>query len=171
MTYKELMALNAKQEEILKKNKFNPCITIKEHYEPIYHFIVNEEHNNFGEDHMTNVDWILLDENNEERLRLWYTQFCGPFFVGDKFINGTIILSNGNRYLIGSLTSEEVKNLLDSRRFRLEYRRIHCRLRNIHNLKCINEKQKLMSLIESLNPEEREKYLDNYGQCIDFIEV
>lgn len=171
MTYKELMALNAKQEEILAKRNFNPSITIKEQHEPIYHFVVKEEHNNFGDNHMNNVDWILFDDNDEERLCLWYTQFCGPFYWGDKFIDGRITLLNGEVFLIGSLTSDEVKKLLDGRRFRLEFRNIHCRLRNMHNLKVISEKKELIGLIESMCPEEQNKYLDRYGQCIDFFEV
>ena len=171
MTYKELMALNAKQEEILKSSNFNPCVTIKEHHEPIYHFLVREELNSFGENHMTNVDWILFDDKDEERLRLWYSQFCGPFYLGDRFVDGTINLTNGKIYLIGSLTPVEVKDLLDGRRFRLEFRNIHCRLRNIHNLKQLSEKKNLISLIESLSPEERNKYLDCNGQRIVFLEV
>ncbi|MDE7420118.1 MAG: hypothetical protein K2N35_07900 [Muribaculaceae bacterium] len=171
MTYKELMALNAKQEEILAKRNCNPSITIKEQHEPIYHFVVKEEHNNFGDNHMNNVDWILFDDNDEERLCLWYTQFCGPFYWGDKFIDGKITLLNGEVFLIGSLTSDEVKKLLDGRRFRLEFRNIYCRLRNIHNLKAISEKKEVIALIESLNPEEQNKYLDYNGQCIDFFEV
>ena len=52
MTYKELMTLNAKQEEILARSNFKHYITIKEQQEPIYHFVVKEEHNNFGETHL-----------------------------------------------------------------------------------------------------------------------
>ena len=171
MTYKELMALNAKQDEILARSNFNPSITIKEQQEPIYHFVVKEEHNNFGDNHMNNVDWILFDDNDKERLCLWYTQFCGPFYVGDKFIDGRINLLSGEVFLIGSLTSDEVKNLLYGRRFRLDFREIYCRLRNIHNLKTINEKKELIALIMSMSPEEQNKYLDYNGQCIDFFEV
>lgn len=165
------MALNARQEEILARSNFKPYITTKEQQEPIYHFVVKEEHNNFGETHMTNVNWAIFDDRDQERLCLWFTQFCGPFYSGHEFIDGTINLLNGDTYLIGSLTSHEVRNLLDGKRFRLEFRKIYCRFRNIYNLKCISEKKKLMSLIESLSPEEQNKYLDYNGQCIDFYEV
>ena len=140
------MALNARQEEILARSNFKPYITTKEQQEPIYHFVVKEEHNNFGETHMTNVNWAIFDDRDQERLCLWFTQFCGPFYSGHEFIDGTINLLNGDTYLIGSLTSHEVRNLLDG-------------------------KKKLMSLIESLSPEEQNKYLDYNGQCIDFYEV
>lgn len=171
MTVKKLMELIAKQKEIQEKSNINPIITKLEKSAPIYHFVVKEEHNNFGENHMNNVYWGAIDDNNQERFSIWYTQFCGPFYSEGKFIDGTINLLNGEIMPIGSLTSSEVKNFLEGRRFRLEYRNIGCRFRNTHNLKVISEKNKMMDLLRILSQEEREKYLDHGGECIDFFEV
>ena len=164
MTYQELRVLKAKQEDT------SGMVKIGDYFQTV-HFEVKQECNNHGDDHMNNVYWSILDENNKEIKTIWFTQICGPFYQGNIIIDSKIIFLDGKVVTLGSITSDELKDLLQNKSFRLEKRNASCRLRNRYTLLNLKSKRELCESLKSMTPEERMKFPDYGGECMEFFEV
>lgn len=89
-----------------------------------------------------NVNFEFIRADGISWGTLWYAQFVGPYYSPDikDFISGTITLKDLTVKPLDSMTSQEIKQIMSGKKFRIRRMDWMLRLRNRFNLLDPHEK-------------------------------
>lgn len=171
MKYSDLIKLTAKQQELSKQIKGKKQIEkspIDDWSVPIS-FVKTEEHNNHGDGHQNNICWEMFRDYSWSIGFIWFSQFAGPFRVGNTFISGVMYFKDKRPQAVSELSSCELENIFSRFRFRLKEREGY-RLKSRFNLLNLEDKVSLIKQLQTLPNHQLNEYFESGGKIIDFME-